>query len=330
MPRQPRLDAPGILYHVMGRGIDRTKIFKVKADRVDFLDRLADLCREGALIIYAWALLPNHFHLLARTGRQPLSKSMRKLLTGYVVNFNRRHQRYGHLFQNRYKSIICEDDPYLLELTRYIHLNPIRAEIVNTIEQLNRYPWTGHSAIMGKVKRDWQDMDTVLVYFGRKRKEGISEYESFVQGGINQGRRPELVGGGLIRSMGGWSEVLSLRRKGIRVRSDERVLGSGAFIEGLLAEVDEREKETIRLSRKISDLALLAEDVAKEIGISLAVLRSGSRNRNVSKARKLLCQLAVKKMGYPGAEVARFLGVTTSAVNRAARAEEVPDLNRYL
>jgi REP element-mobilizing transposase RayT len=96
----------------MGRGIDRTKIFKNKADRVDFLDRLADLCQERALIIYAWALLPNHFHLLARTGRQPLSKSMRKLLTGYVVNFNRRHQRYGHLFQNRYKSIICEDDSW--------------------------------------------------------------------------------------------------------------------------------------------------------------------------------------------------------------------------
>lgn len=330
MPRQPRLDAPGTLHHVMGRGIDRTKIFKNKADRVDFLDRLADLCQERALIIYAWALLPNHFHLLARTGRQPLSKSMRKLLTGYVVNFNRRHQRYGHLFQNRYKSIICEDDPYLLELTRYIHLNPIRAGIVNTIEQLERYPWTGHSAIMGKVKRDWQDIDTVLVYFGRKRKKAISEYESFVQGGVARGRRPELVGGGLIRSMGGWSEVLSLRRRGIRIPSDERVLGSGAFIEELLAEVDEREKETIRLSRKISDLALLAEDVAKEIGISLAVLRSGSRNRNVSKARKLLCQLAVKKMGYPGAEVARFLGVTTSAVNRTARAEEVPDLNRYL
>ncbi len=89
MPRQPRLDAPGTLHHVMGRGIDRKKIFKNKADRVDFLDRLADLCREEALIIYALAFLPNHFfHLLARTGRQPLSKSIRKLLIGYVVNSN--------------------------------------------------------------------------------------------------------------------------------------------------------------------------------------------------------------------------------------------------
>ena len=149
MPRQTRLDAPGALHHVMGRGIDRIKIFKNKLDRNDFLSRLADLCEKGDMIIYAWSLMPNHFHLLIRTARQPLSHNMRKLLTGYVVNFNRRHKRYGHLFQNRYKSIICEDDPYLLELTRYIHLNPLRADMVKNLEELNKYPWSGHSAIMG-------------------------------------------------------------------------------------------------------------------------------------------------------------------------------------
>ena len=111
MPRQPRLDAPGALHHVMGRGIERTTIFRTDQDREDFLNRLADLCMDGNLIVYAWSLLSNHFHLLVRTGRQPISKSMKKLLTGYVVNFNLRHKRSGHLFQNRYKSIICEDDP---------------------------------------------------------------------------------------------------------------------------------------------------------------------------------------------------------------------------
>ena len=130
MPRQPRLDAPGALHHVMGRGIERTTIFRADRDREDFLNRLADLCLDGNLHVYAWCLLSNHFHLLVRTGRQPISGSMRKLLTGYVVNFNLRHKRHGHLFQNRYKSIICEDDPYLLELTRYIHLNPVRAGMV--------------------------------------------------------------------------------------------------------------------------------------------------------------------------------------------------------
>jgi REP element-mobilizing transposase RayT len=127
MPRQPRLDAPGTFHHVIGRGIEGTKIFRNRGDREDFLDRLGKLCEAKALSVYAWALLGTHFHLLARSGNQSLSHSMSRLLTGYVVNFNRRHKRYGHLFQNRYKSILCEEDPYLLELARYIHLNPLRA-----------------------------------------------------------------------------------------------------------------------------------------------------------------------------------------------------------
>jgi putative transposase len=135
-------------------------------DRNDFLNRLAHLCAKGDLIIYAWALMPNH--LLVRTGRQPLSVNMRKLLTGYVVNFNRSHKRYGHLFQNRYKSIVCEDDPYLLELTRYIHLNPLRVGLVKGLGELNSYPWSGHSSIMGGLKLNWQDTDTVIGYFGKE------------------------------------------------------------------------------------------------------------------------------------------------------------------
>jgi len=325
MPRQPRLDAPGTLHHVIGRGIDRTKIFRVEADQDDFLSRLATLCLEGSLMTYAWALMPNHFHLLIRTVKQPLSTGMRRLLTGYVVNFNRRYKRYGHLFQNRYKSIICEDDPYLLELTRYIHLNPIRAGIVDDLEGLSRYAWTGHSAIMGKVKRHWQDTETVLAYFGNRKKEAIVRYEMFVNDGISQGRRPELVGGGLIRSLGGWSQVLSLRRKGIKVTSDERILGSSDFIQGLLSEAAAREKETLRLSAMISDLASLARDIGKGEGITESDLRSGGRKNHISRARKIFCQVAVKKMGHSGAEVARFLGVTTSAVNRAANSEEMVD-----
>ena len=150
MPRQPRLDAPGTLHHVIGRGISGIKIFGSKIDREDFLERLGDLVSHDALSVYAWALMSNHFHLLARTGKQFLAASMRKLLTGYAVNFNRRHRRYGHLFQNRYKSIICEDDPYLLELTPYIHLNPLRAGVVKCLEKLRGYPWCGHSVIVGK------------------------------------------------------------------------------------------------------------------------------------------------------------------------------------
>ena len=330
MSRQPRLDAPGTLHHVMGRGIERKKIFRNEEDRLDFVQRLAALCQEGYLYIYAWALMPNHFHLLVRTGRQTLSKNMKKLLTGYVVNFNRRHKRYGHLFQNRYKSIICEEDPYLLELTRYIHLNPLRARIVKSIKGLNRYAWTGHSAIMGKTARKWQDVDEVLSYFGTRRKKAVSGYKNFVSEGIGMGRRPELVGGGLIRSTGGWSQVLSLRRKGMKSASDERILGSSDFVEEILCEAEQREIVTLRLSSKMKDLESLEREIIKREGVKRYELRSGSRKPTAVKARTLFCQIAVKKMGYIGAEVARYLGTTTSTVNRRASCKELPEVASHI
>jgi len=254
---------------------------------------------------------------------------MRKLLTGYVVNFNLRHKRHGHLFQNRYKSILCEDDPYLLELTRYIHLNPLRAGIVGSLEQLRNYRWTGHAAILGRVRRDWQDITTVLGYFG-KGKRAVEKYEQYVREGISRGKRPELVGGGLIRSLGGWSQVLSLRRKGVKVASDERILGRDEFIQRLMSEAEEREKETLRLGREVPGLLNLAKRIMEGEGIEESEFRSGTRKREVVRARRLFCQLAIGRMGYPGAEVARFLGVTTSSVNRLAVSEEVANLKKYL
>lgn len=185
----------------MGRGIEKTNIFKTEADREDFISRLADLAGKQAMKIYAWALLPNHFHLLCKTQNKPLASNMRKLLTGYVVNFNRRHKRHGHLFQNRYKSIVCQEENYLRELVRYIHLNLLRAGLVKDLPELNRSPWSGHSALIGKRKREWQDTEYVLSFFGEGRK-GIKEYLEFIREGIPQGRRPDLVGGGLIRSLG--------------------------------------------------------------------------------------------------------------------------------
>jgi hypothetical protein len=254
---------------------------------------------------------------------------MKKLLTGYAVNFNLRHKRNGHLFQNRYKSIICQEDPYFLELTRYIHLNPVRAGMVGDLRELNDYRWAGHSAIMGRVRRDWQDVDTVLSCLG-EGQEAINKYEAFVRDGISQGRRPELVGGGLIRSSGGWSQVLSLKRRGIKIASDERILGNDEFVQTLLREAEEREKKTLRLARKVPDLPTLMRRFAEVEGVEESALRSGMREKKVAKVRKMFCQMAVGKMGYSGAEVARFLGVSTSSVNRLAVSEEEGALRKYL
>jgi REP element-mobilizing transposase RayT len=312
----------------MARGIEGSKIFRNRKDREDFLSRLEELVGKKSWIVYAWALMPNHFHLLVRTAKQPLASNMRKLMTGFVVNFNRRHRRYGHLFQNRYKSIVCEEEPYLLELTRYIHLNPLRGGIVSDLGELKEYPWTGHSTLVGKEKREWQDTKTVLSFFGRKISKARIGYERFVAEGLPMGRRPDLVGGGLIRSAGGWSQVLSLRRHGGGLASDERILGGGEFIAEVLSQAEEKLQETLRLKAEKIDLKKLSSRVSRSGGVEWDLVRSGSRVRKMVLVRRLFCQLAVKKFGYSGAEVARYLGASTSSVTRLANSPELPELHR--
>ena len=191
MPRTARLDAPGVLHHMMIRGIERRKIFRNDKDREDFIERLEVLCPETQTSCYGWAFMPNHAHFLFRTGTTPLSRLMRRLLTGYVIGFNRRHKRRVQLFQNRYKSIVCQEGPYLQELVRYLHLNPVRARIVKTLDELKTYKYCGHSCLMGKTKRNWQDTDYVLGYFGKRMTQARKGYEFFVKEGFTQGRRKE-------------------------------------------------------------------------------------------------------------------------------------------
>ena len=150
MPRQARIDAPGGLHHIICRGIERRKIFRDNADCDQFVDGLAAILTKKSTSCYGWALMPNHFHLLLRTGKEALSAVMRRLLRGYAVYFNRRYRRHGHLFQNRYKSILSQEDVYLLELVRYIHLNTLRAKIVKDLKAFESYGYAEHIVIMGK------------------------------------------------------------------------------------------------------------------------------------------------------------------------------------
>jgi len=185
MPRTARLDAPGVLHHVIIRGIEGKKIFRNNKDRDDFIERLETLCPEMQVSCYAWAFMSNHAHFLFRTGQKPLSTLMRRLLTGYVISFNNRHRRQGQLFQNRYKSIVCQEDTCLLELVRYIHLNPIRAGIVHTLDELNNYKYCGHSVLISR-GNEWQDTEYLLGYFGKNKKDAKKEYVSFIKKGLKE------------------------------------------------------------------------------------------------------------------------------------------------
>lgn len=317
MTRQARLDAPGTLHHVIVRGIEQRKIVDDFHDRKDFISRMGKIASETGTPVYAWALMTNHAHILLRSGPSGLSRYMLRFLSGYAASYNRRHRRHGHLFQNRYKSIVCEEDRYFRELVRYIHLNPLRAKLVESLAQLDRYLWCGHAVLMGKIKNDWQDRDYVLKWFGAKKREAKRAYRQFVREGIEQGHRSDLVGGGLIRSQGGWSAVKAMRRRGVREKSDERILGSGEFVEQLIRQSDQSRKEhfsAFQLSQKAS---ALVGQVCKEQNIRVDTLKSGSRRRNVSMVRAQLAQKLVEGLGLSLAETGRHIGVSPSAVAKS-------------
>jgi putative transposase len=159
MPRKARIDAVDAVQHIMARGIEGRNIFRNNTDRADFIERLAGILKDTTTHCLAWALMPNHFHLLLRTGSMPMETVMRRLLTGYAVSFNLKYRRQGHLFQNRYKSILCQEDIYLKELVRYIHLNPLRKGIVDDLKSLDKYHWCGHSAVMGHRSNEFLNID---------------------------------------------------------------------------------------------------------------------------------------------------------------------------
>lgn len=319
MPRKARLDAPGTLHHVIIRGIERRRIVDDKTDRQDFVSRMGEIALDTKTSICAWSLMTNHAHILLRSSPVGLSTYMRRLLTGYAISYNLRHSRYGHLFQNRFKSIVCEEDAYFKELVRYIHLNPLRAKLVDSLAELERYPWCGHSVLSGKIENDWQDIDYVMKWFGSGQKEARRTYRQFIKQGLNHGRRPELVGGGLIRSAGGWSAVKALRKSGMQEVADERILGSSEFVEQIIKESENKLKyqfsdgELLKKSRQ-----LIARECDKE-KISLQALEAGSRRRDISKVRLRLTITLVQEYGLTQAEVARLLGVSSSAIANALR-----------
>lgn len=316
MPRQARLDSPGTLHHVIVRGIEKNEIVADKYDQEKFVSFIGDLAQETDTAIYAWALMTNHAHILLKSGPYGLSHFMRRLLTGYAIYYNNRHKRHGHLFQNRYKSIVCDEDVYFKELVRYIHLNPLRAKLVNNLLELDMYPWAGHSSIMGRKKNEWQDTNYVLSWFGKNDTTSRKNYRQFVENGIDEGKRDDLVGGGLVRTLGGWSQVLSLRKSKEKVLSDERILGSNEFVERVIDESEARIKRQLSINERKIHAEKKIRDKCAKAGININELTGGSRRGQISQVRAQLTFDLVESYGLSLAEVGRLLGVSTSAISK--------------
>jgi putative transposase len=322
MPRQARLDAPGTLHHVIIRGIEKRLIFNDDEDRKGFLSRLNTLVSETETKIYAWSLMPNHAHLLLKTSAYGLPRFMRRLLTGYAVTYNLRHHRHGHLFQNRYQSIVCDEDVYFRELVRYIHLNPLRSGLVKTIEELDRYPWCGHGVLIGQAKWLFQDRDNVLSLFGKREGGARKAYRQYVEEGISQGKRPDLVGGGLIRSFGGWSAVLSMRRAGEETITDQRILGTNDFVERVLKESQRQYRSLLSMTQLKNEVLKVIDKKCGQEGVGVKELQMGSRRGQLSRVRSEIATELVKKHGVTLADLARELGISTSAISKILRRAE--------
>ncbi len=320
MPRGPRLDAPGTLHHTIVRGIAQGVIVKDDNDRTAFVNRMGELAQQTGTTIYAWALMDNHAHILLKSGHLGLSAYMRKLLSWYAQYFNRRHKRSGHLFQNRYKSIVCEEDAYFQKLVAYIHLNPIRAGMVQSLEELNSHPWSGHAVIMGKRQLAWQDIDTVLERFGQGR-EARATYRRYLEDESGKGRQPELVGGGLVRSQGGWSGVKSLRSQGEKALGDERILGGTEFVKSVLDEAEEQVRQQLSHQTGIQRAQNDIEEACSAATLTVEQFHSGSRIKPLPAIRRELSVRFVREYGLTLAETARQLGITTSAVYQILRNE---------
>jgi REP element-mobilizing transposase RayT len=309
MPRQARLDYPGCLHHLINRGMERRSIFADKEDYKTFVDLLGRLVEDGGHKCYAWVLLPNHFHLLIETGRVPVARLMSRLSTSYAGHFNRRHRRAGRLFQNRYKSIVCDKDAYFQELVAYIHLNPLRAGLAGSPAALEKYPWSGHRALLGLEERPWQSVGDVLSSFGaqtafarRRYLEYLAEKKDLKKGALS--------GGGLARSAEGLM-VSGRRDTGEGEKFDSRVLGGGDFI----AQALKAAGQTVKKAPAVS-LDEMIKRVSEEMGVEPAELRKkGKSTKKAAAARAVVMELASRHLGLSLVEVAKRFHISQPAAS---------------
>ena len=219
MPRKARAEVEGGLYHVITRGNNRRQIFSSPEDYEKFIALIAVQNNRLPFFLYAYCLMPNHVHLLIERQRSAIGQIMHRLLTGYAQYYNRRYKRVGHLLQGRYKAVLCQSDRYLSELVRYIHLNPVRAGIVNNPED---YEYSSHRAYLGMVPTGIVQVDSVLRHFGVKKEIARQRYKEFVAAGLKHGHREEFY-----------------------TSNDEQILGTDDFVDATIHRIGESRRETV-------------------------------------------------------------------------------------
>jgi len=279
MARKARIHIPGVFQHVTARGIEGRDIFADEDDRHCFLRFLDVLLTRWGHQCYAWALMPNHYHLVLRVGEQPLGFMMRQLNSTYARYFSKQHDRHGYLFQDRFKSVATQDQNYVLEMVRYVHLNPIRAGLCNDLRELASYRWTGHPAVMGKGGTPFQDCKALLHCFAAAPTVARAKYESFIEAGL---RMPDDDG-----------VVSAIRRSntGVEARGDTGcwVIGAPAFVRRALAQDSIRRARVARYARQNLDLKSVLRIASRMTKVKGSEILTRKRTGAGAEARKVFC-----------------------------------------
>jgi hypothetical protein len=232
-------------------------------------------------------------------------------MTAYVGYFNRKYRRTGHLFQDRYKAILCQEEEYLLEAAAYIHLNPLRAGLVKKYEDLADYRWCGHGEIIRGSKANIIDREYLLSHFGERTGEAVSKYKNFLKDRIDKYKTGEYSGGGLLRSAGGLLAVMG-RKAGEKELYDDRILGDGNFVETILKE-----------SENVAITGMGREEILKEAqllsGEKAGLIFNGGRTRAAVKIRAVYCFLSGERRGLKGTDLMRELSLSSGAISYLRR-----------
>ena len=273
MARKPRIHFPGAFYHVIVRGNGGQDIFRGDDDYRLYLRFLKEYKERYHFNLYAYALMTNHAHLLMEIGDVPLARIMQVIQFRYAKRFNFRYGKEGHLFQGRYKAILCDKDKYFLELSAYIHLNPVRGGLVKDPLQ---FPWSSYQAYMGSKKEDLIDVEFLLRIFGDRKNQAKKSYERFVRARIKDERANEFYN-----------------------IQDQRFLGDGEFIQGVRQSLQERKytKDEISIERLITA-------VSNILGIERILLYSATRGREGALGRAVVGYLGRKICGYENSLIA--------------------------
>jgi len=286
MARKPRVHFSGALYHVMSRGNQGQAIFRDDGDRERYLDLLKESQERFGYRLYAYVLMSNHVHHLIQIGQRPLSAVMQNILFRYTRYWNRRYNKTGHLFQGRFKAILCDRESYLLELIRYLHLNPVRSKIVSDPAE---YRWSSHQAYLAGDGKGWTAVDAVLPQWGKSRRQAVLGYRRFVQDGLPHGHRDDLY------------EVV-----------DQRYLGNDAFVEKVArCQTQDEAPRIVEIQ-----WAEIRDRVCKQFGLPAAAVVHRGRARGIVRVRRVMAWVGRELGGMTNRELARELHQEPAVLSR--------------